>query len=464
VIVLGLVALAAAAEIPAGDALLRDARVVDARGVVGERDIVLRGGRIEAVVAEYEGELEGLAVVELGGATVVPGLIDTHVHISMAPGAAWRGPPPEGADARREQHLRAYLSWGVTTLLDPAIVDSDARSIQALLDAGAPAPRVVWLGPTFSPTGGYVHAAVDTFPEVGTPEEARALFDTFDGLETAGVKVTMEEGLLRPIWPLHSQEVRGAIQAECGRRGQDIYVHAMKAEMYRQGLAMGPRAFVHAPQEPIGPELAAEVAAAGVYVEATLPIVLSALQEWDTALLTSAHARATVPAEELETALDPEIHRDYKRAVAAIAMPGLPGFLVPLGARAAGREATLQRRTEHMIAAVAELHAAGVPIVTGSDSGNWPVLPFLVHGPSYHLELQGLARAGLTPLEVLTAATLTPAQMLRLEDEIGTVEAGKVADLLVLDGDPLEDLEVLQQPRYTIRAGEIRTPAEWMAP
>ena len=106
--------------------------------------------------------------------------------------------------------------------------------------------------------------------------------------------------------------------------------------------------------------------------------------------------------------------------------------------------------------------ALTVPLVVGSDSAGWPIFPYLLHGRSTHVEMGLLSDAGLTPAEVLTAATLRPATMLGLEAEIGTVEVGKRADLLVVSGDPLEDVGTLGHPVWVIRAGEVRTPQGWM--
>ena len=99
----------------------------------------------------------------------------------------------------------------------------------------------------------------------------------------------------------------------------------------------------------------------------------------------------------------------------------------------------------------------------GSDSGNWPILAFMLHGFLTHLEIEALHDAGMTPLEVLTAGTRTAAEMLGMADELGTIEVGKHADLLVVAGDPLQDLSLLRAPAWTIRAGEARPALEWLA-
>ena len=119
-------------------------------------------------------------------------------------------------------------------------------------------------------------------------------------------------------------------------------------------------------------------------------------------------------------------------------------------------------RIEKAVQLIGDLHEAGVPLVIGTDAGGSPVVPWLVHGPSMEMEVTLLERAGLSPLAILTAATWTPAQMLGMEEELGTIEVGKRADLLIVEGDPLSDASVLLRPRWVIRAGDCRTPQEWM--
>ena len=297
-------------------------------------------------------------------------------------------------------------------------------------------------------------------PEVHSVAEVAPLIASFDGLQRVGVKMTLEEGALRPIWPLHSPAIQAEVAAETARRDLDLYLHAMESGRYLDALTLRPRALVHGPMEPLGAEGAAAVAASGAYVISTLAIVRAMLLEWAPQDLDDARLIATVPADELETARTQG--RSARLAMAALYTPRLPGFMRQAGVGMLMGRRALARRLAAESDALAELAGAGVPLVVGSDAGNWPILPFLLHGPSTWLELSALQEAGLSNLAVLTAATRTPAQMLHLDQDIGTVEVGKIADLVVVAGDPLVDLSVLRSPLWTVRAGEARTPAAWM--
>ena len=101
------------------------------------------------------------------------------------------------------------------------------------------------------------------------------------------------------------------------------------------------------------------------------------------------------------------------------------------------------------------VHDAGIPVVLGTDAGN----PLTLHGPAVYPELEAMAAAGLTPMQVLVAATRDAARAMG-RDDIGTLEVGRAADLVVLDGDPLADVANLRRVRLVARAGEIRTREE----
>jgi imidazolonepropionase-like amidohydrolase len=93
------------------------------------------------------------------------------------------------------------------------------------------------------------------------------------------------------------------------------------------------------------------------------------------------------------------------------------------------------------------LHRAGVPIVAGTDVG--------VPGHTLLRELELYVKAGLTPLEAIQAATVTPARAMKVDNEVGPIEAGKRADLIVLDADPLENISNIRKIRYVVTQGRL---------
>jgi imidazolonepropionase-like amidohydrolase len=113
------------------------------------------------------------------------------------------------------------------------------------------------------------------------------------------------------------------------------------------------------------------------------------------------------------------------------------------------RAAWLARQAANDWRLTGELHHAGIPLLVGSDSLD----PFVIPGESLHRELGELVRAGLTPAEALSAATSGAATFLGREHDLGTVETGKIADLVLLDGSPLENIANTQRVNAVVRAG-----------
>ena len=102
---------------------------------------------------------------------------------------------------------------------------------------------------------------------------------------------------------------------------------------------------------------------------------------------------------------------------------------------------------------------AGIPIAMGTDAGN----PLTLHGPSVYAEMEAMQAAGMTPMQVLVASTRGGATAMGLGKEIGTVEKGKSADLLVVGGDPTTDVANLRKVRYVVRGGVVRSIEELKA-
>jgi imidazolonepropionase-like amidohydrolase len=453
--------LLAAGPCAAGDLLIRHARLIDGTGArPREAAILVRNGRIAAIGPDVTAT--DAPVLDAEGGSVIPGLVDAHVHLSVVPGSVERGDSPETQDELRRAHLRAYLACGVTTVLDTAIDPQVGLAVQRWLAAGAAGPRFLTLGPGFVTPGGYL---ADVAPAVATPEEVEAHFAVVEPFGV-GVKVFMESGFgPRPVWPLPSAEVRAAIVRGAARRGLPIYVHANKEADKVAALDMGAHAITHAGfyDETPSDAFVARLAASGAYLMTTFAIMDARLIEFHPERLDAALVRRTVPAVELATARDSEAGRLLARTEVGLGAPWLPRALRGLVARFMITETGTRRRLASAERAVRRLWQAGVPIVVGTDAGNWPVVPYQFHGPTTLREIELLGRAGLPPQAALEAATRVPAKMLALDDDIGTIEVGKRADLVVLRKDPLRDLRNLRAIRWTVHDGVARTPAQWMA-
>jgi len=438
----------------AGSWVLTDARLVDAAGARTAETLVVVDDRI-AHIGPLRPEDAELPTVDGAGLTLVPGLVDAHVHLSMAPGGAFVDRTDAQRRARRAHHLRAYVASGVAAVLDTGILPEDADEILALAAEGT-APEIVLLGPLVSPPGGYVHAVLPHFPPAPDVPTLHAQLEAFDRFDPLGVKVTMEDGMLRPIWPLHTDGILAALAAQ----DRPLFVHAMEPEEYRHALDHLPvTAFVHPLDDPDA-ELIARLQ--DVPVVTTVAVMDTLLLTARPERLQAANLQRVVPADELAAAADRDTVRASYRAVADSILPKSPGFVKNLAAGMMSKPGPLQRRVDKLGDAVRQLHEGGVTLVLGSDSGNWPVFLTEFHGPTSVREVELLGEAGLPPLDVIRIATLNGAELLGLDDRIGTLEVGKEASFLAVDADPLEDLAVLRDPAWVVFRGERRTPEAWM--
>jgi hypothetical protein len=112
---------------------------------------------------------------------------------------------------------------------------------------------------------------------------------------------------------------------------------------------------------------------------------------------------------------------------------------------------TVQRGWQMSLNLVGSMHRTGVEIMAGTDVGN----PFVYPGFSLHDELALLVKAGMTPMEALQAATLKPAKFLGMEKDFGTVQKGKIADLVLLDSNPLDDISNTQRISAVVVNGKL---------
>ena len=419
----------------AGGLALVGAQLIDATGgpPVADSVVVVRDGRIESAGPRDTTPVpEGAETVDLSGKTIIPGLVNLHVHYREG---------PEEID----RQFQSQLYWGVTTARSTGS-DSPERVAHLLASAGrADAPRTFTAGMGFSYPGGF-NAAGRNAP--ATEEEARALVRDQTALGVHFIKMWVNEvaepGLKIP------PEIRAAIIDEAIQNGAIPVAHIDDEADGRQLIEAGLWDFLHTTVLTFGPggrvplddpdpspEFIRMCLDNDVYFTPTLSIVQNG---WHFAehpeLLDDPALRAAF------NIYNPDALAGWDDPARRAAVVENPGF--------EDTKAWFQQ----LLGFVKTMHDAGVKVALGNDAGT-PNVPF---GWGMHHEMEMYVEAGLTPMDAIVAATATGAgQMPPVgEADFGTLEGGKVADLIVLNADPLADI------RNTLDIDRVMRLGEWV--
>jgi dihydroorotase-like cyclic amidohydrolase len=224
------------------DLLVRNARLIDGTGAPPTpADILIRDGWIQEISATISPN--SIEVIEVGGATVLPGLVDSHVHLEIGPGSLFRGDSQRTLASLRRRHLCAYLACGVTTVLDAGISRTTAAEIRSWLAQGNAGPRFLTLGEPLATPAGYQWEATRS---VGTSSELKDFFDQIESMGAVGVKVLIERGW-SPLtrWPIPSGNMLDSIGRFAQERSLPIFVHSRTEECHGIALDIGARALAH---------------------------------------------------------------------------------------------------------------------------------------------------------------------------------------------------------------------------
>ena len=384
---------------PAPGFVLRDVRVFDGEAVIERATVVVRDGRIAAVGPDVAVP-PGLPLVGGEGGTLLPGLIDAHVH-------TWG------------DGLAETLNFGVTTVLD---MFSDPGPHQALrrtregLSPRAHADKFS-AGALATAPGGHGTQFGVKVPTLTTPAEAPAWVDARLAEGSDFIKIVYEprtaEGL-GPPFPSLDRATMAALISAAQARQRAAVVHVSRHVPAEEALAAGADGLVHVHVDRVAePALVQLARERGAFVVPALAVI-------------AGFDPTPPPAGQL---------REPQRFAAD---PAVRPWLTPdqrRGLEGAPTTKLVMFRLDTALASVRALHEGGVEILAGSDAPN----PGTAHGASLHHELELLVRAGLTPVQALRAATSAPARRFGLADR-GRIAPGQRADLLLVAGDPTADI------------------------
>jgi len=404
------------------------------------RDVLLADGRIARIgAANSITPPPGATVIEGAGLTLLPGLIDVHGHTGSASEPTWWGAFPDP-----ERNLQSYLYCGVTTVLDPGGLDDESFERRAAIaDGTLLGPTMLAAGPIFTTPDGHPAALLRALlpwylrwyvvphfvREVATPEEARAAVAALAESGPDVIKIAVD-AIPLPA-PVIAADVARAIVEAAHARGIRAVAHIGTVEDALLAADAGVDAWMHGVyKEPIPDEIVPRLAAADIPYVATSVV-------FDGYADVAEGIRAPTRLERETVA--PEVLDGFAPVPEDFAPEDLTAFTRML-------PATREARCEN----VRRVHAAGVTVLAGADAqaGVFP-------GPGLHRELAILSRCGLTNGEALRAATGFAARFVADDPDppYGIVAEGKVADLVLVEGDPLADIGATERIREVFRRG-----------
>jgi len=393
--------------------VIRPGHVLDVRSgkMMENQAIVIEGDKIVSV-GPASSAPAGATTIELPNATVLPGLIDAHTHLTMNPKFGYEN---LGISVPREALIGAHnarltLEAGITTVRNVGASGYSDVALRDAINAGdVPGPRMIVSGPALSITGGHCDNNL-------LPYEYHATGDgVADGVENVQhkvreiikygadvIKVCATGGVLSkgddPNASQFTLEEMKAIVAEAHRLGRKVAAHAHGA----QGVSWASEAGVDSVEHGhlMDDNSVATLKKNGTYLVPTLY-----LMDWQKANVATTHL--------------PEYARKKMEMV-----------------------------SDKGQAAAKKAFQSGVKIGMGTDAAVYP------HGLNAH-ELEVYVRLGMTPIQAIQTATINDADLLGWSDKIGTLEQGKWADIIAVDGDPTKDVTTLQHVKFVMKGGEV---------
>lgn len=401
---------------PKETVLIKAGRLVDVRSgrVLTDQAILIEGERIKQVgPAQSVQAPAGARVIDLSNATVLPGLIDCHTHLTFDP--SHMGYSSLGISTPREalygaKHAKLTLEAGVTTVRNVGAKGYADIALRDAINAGdVPGPRIDASGPSIGVTGGHCDESL-LAPEFhhkadGVADGVSAVMQKTREIAKYGadcIKICATGGVLSKgdspeATQFNDEEIR-AIVIEAHRLGRKVAAHAHGAAGIKQAVLAGVDSIEHGSF--IDDETIRLMKEKGTYLVPTLY-----LADW----FLENYQRMRVP--------------EFMVEKAKVVMP-------------AARQN------------IARAFKAGVKVAFGTDAAVYP------HGLNGR-EFAVMVKLGLTPMQSIQAATVNAADLLGWSDRVGSIEAGRFADIIAVNGDPTVNVTVLEHITFVMKGGQV---------
>jgi imidazolonepropionase-like amidohydrolase len=403
------------------------------RGPLQDAVIVIDGARISQVGARSAVIVpQGATVIDGKGRFVIPGLADMHHHLLS--GSTFPRP-------NRQVHLRRMLAVGVTTVFNPSLNLKDFAVLKgAAGEDASPFPRFYSTGPMLSIKGD-VMATLEGGASPDTPADARTVVRDLKAAGVDAIKVQRDDMSwgIKQRFPVMKEEVLAAVVTEAHQQGLKVFVHAPMLKYAKESLRAGVDGLMHGIiDEPVDREFLDLMKRNRASYVSTMTLFndVADFVGW---------ANRQAPNWDKAAFQPPRLYDDLKSERSTQRFAAIWN-----NASSVKEHLPVQR------ANLKNVFDAGVPIVLGTDTGFEGILI----GVSTHIELELLVDAGLAPAAALQTATINAARMVGRDKDLGTVEPGKLADLVVLEADPLADIRNVSRIYRTFKGGVSYEPVD----
>jgi imidazolonepropionase-like amidohydrolase len=417
--------------------LIRNARLIDGTGAepLDDVSILIRGGRIQKISRGAIAAPAGAQVIEGTGKTVLPGLIDMHAHLISGGFDTISEKSMSYDPLEQRRTLKQMLYWGVTSVCDPVQPLNSGLQLRSQVARNEfPSPRVFISGPAVTAPGGWGGAnQPEARFELKTLSDVRPAIQRLANARVNFVKLfydDMSSSFSQPLPKLEKKLMEAAI-AEAHARRLKVMVHAYRTEDHKDVIRAGADIMAHsAITQPVDDEYIALARKSHTLYLSTLSVYHDVFDENSIRdLVAQEFVQRSVPQKTLATLTAQEPLNSFEKSI---------------------KQNFIRQQLPTIGANLKKLSDSGIPIGVGPDTG----VPGSFPGIAVHREMELMVQAGVTPARVLVAATSTGAEYLG-QKSLGTIAAGKIADLVLVNGNPLEDIRNTRNLDVVIKDGQV---------
>jgi len=430
--------------------------------ILSGKSVLVEGDKIVAV-QDGDGavDIAGIEPVDLHGLTLLPGLIDAHVHITVPFMNKVTPRAFLNITAQIERNARACIEAGITTVRDAGGFPRRLKTLITAVNSGdLPGPRIIkcnscittpggcpdWV-PYFNPLIRYIVGG-QYAERVKTPAEARGRVEEMlrQGADWIKIYCQHRSWLLgRKDLPVFDRQTFAAIMDTAHKNHRKVCAHISWLKDLEYAMSMWVDTFEHCPVEEIPEVVAGEFAARDMALNPTLTCLdLGNDQLWE---MLEEQINETGP-----SILEPEPLRQVREHIARYRKKPYPPPVKEYTKRPYFDIPLFAQRFPQILANVGRMLRAGARVGVATDSGG---LPTALFGVFYIEELKRMMQAGLSCSQVLVAATSGNASILGIDNDLGSIRPGKTADMIAVQGNPLENLDALKNVKMVMRGGRF---------